>query len=82
MRRSRVATRYNEKTSHDVYCYSHKCNMWRFFVCFKAMEPLNSRRPEIPLMAKFLLLSVSQEFHLLVVLLHSHVNIDCTPSSA
>lgn len=32
------------------------------------MEPLNSRRPELPSKAKFILLSVSQEFHLLAML--------------
>lgn len=39
----------------------------RIFTFFfpKAMEPLNSRRPEFLSVAKLLLLSVSQEFHIL-----------------
>lgn len=43
------------------------------FVCFKAMEPLNSRRPELPSKAKFILLSVSQEFHLLAMVHFIHM---------
>lgn len=36
-----------------------------FTIFSKAMEPLNSQRPEFLSVEKFLLLSFSQEFHIL-----------------